>query len=128
MNEIYAQRAAENSAYEPYRIEEKNSIATMQQFLEDYLSYAKSHKVNASMPDIATIKQNREVESIFDRIQQMNRMAKAVQSQMVFPDSEFPELLPLTNTTNQDCVEHVYDLIDEGCGSDEDDDFYMGIS
>tara|TARA_R110001592_G_scaffold363067_1_gene679992 strand:- start:11003 stop:13273 length:2271 start_codon:yes stop_codon:yes gene_type:complete len=128
VNEIYAQRAAENSAYEPYRIEEKNSIATMQQFLEDYLSYAKSHKVNASMPDIATIKQNREVESIFDRIQQMNRMAKAVQSQMVFPDSEFPELLPLTNTTNQDCVEHVYDLIDEGCGSDEDDDFYMGIS
>jgi hypothetical protein len=124
LNEIKALRAAERLAYGPYRVEEKNSIATMQQFLEDYLSYAKSHKVNASMPNISTIKQNREVETIFDRIQQMNRMAKAVQSQMVFPDSEFPELLPATNSTNQDSVEHVHDLIDEGDGNVEDDDFY----
>jgi len=122
--EIKEQRKLERDSDLPARQEERNSIATMDQFLMDYITHAQKQRITSSMPNIATIKQSRKAESIFDRIKQLNRMASAVEQHMVFPDNELTILPSPNDSSYVSDTDYLYELIDEYNENAEEDDFY----
>jgi hypothetical protein len=96
----------------------------MDQFLTDYLTYAKNQRISSSMPNISTIKDSRKAESIFDRIQQLNRVAKVVQQHMVFPDNELTILPTPTDSSHISDTDYLSELLDEDYENAEEEDFY----
>lgn len=122
--EIKEQRKLERDSSLPARQAERNSIATMDQFLMDYLTHAKKQRISSSMPNIATIKDSRKVESIFDRIQQLNRLATVVKQHMVFPDNDLPPLSSPIDSSYVSNTDYLSELVDEDNENAEDDDFY----
>jgi transposase InsO family protein len=122
--EIKEQRKLEKDSGLPARQEEKNSIATMDQFLMDFLTHAKNQRIASSMPNIATIKDSRKDESIFDRIQQLNRMAAVVKQHMVFPENELTILSSPNDSSYVSNTDYLSVLNDEDNEDAEEDDFY----
>ena len=125
LNEIRELKSLEKKNSEPLRAAERNSIATMQQFLEDYLDYANSQRKPSTMPNIHTIKENRKKETIFDHIQQMNRVANIVKKAMIFENSELPALLSSDNPELDDTSSFHDEEYDEPYYNEEEDDFYQ---
>lgn len=122
--EIRDQRASEKPGTAQARAEERNSLATMDQFLTDYLTHAKNQRKPSSMPNISTIKESRKAESIFDRIQQLNRVAKVVQQHMVFPDNELTILPTPTDSSHISDTDYLSELLDEDYENAEEENFY----
>jgi transposase InsO family protein len=122
--EIKEQRRAEKNNNLPERMLERDSIATMDGFLMDYLTYAKKNRIASSMPNIATIKDSRKAESIFERIKQLNRVASIVEQHMIFPDNGLTSL-PLPNDSSYvSDIDYLSELQDEDYANAEEDDFY----
>jgi transposase InsO family protein len=123
-SEIKDQHKLEKRGSASSRADERNSLATMDQFLTDYLTYAKNQRISSSMPNISTIKDSRKAESIFDRIQQLNRVAKVVQQHMVFPDNELTILPTPTDSSHISDTDYLSELLDEDYENAEEEDFY----
>jgi|GEM_PF-610063 len=124
VREIRDQRALEKPDSVQARAEERNSLATMDQFLTDYLTHAKNQRTPSSMPNISTIKDSRKAESIFDRIQQLNRVAKVVQQHMVFPEDECVTLATPESPSETAAQILLEDIEHENNINEEYDDFY----
>ena len=74
---------------------------------------------------IHTIKENRKKETIFDHIQQMNRVANIVKKAMIFENSELPALLSSDNPELDDTSSFHDEEYDEPYYNEEEDDFYQ---
>lgn len=122
--EIKDQKAWEKKDHALLREDELNSLVTAERFLRDWLQYAASQKHPASMPSISTIKDNRKNESIFDRIQQANRIAQAFQHEHLQPSEDHFSQLESERTGTFGACSFPSDYFDDDVENAEQDDFY----
>lgn len=96
---------------------EQQSLASIELFLEETIKQATSSRVVSALPSIATIKENRSTESIFDRIRQANRYVTAIE-ELYLPSKTYQQNqiqnLPLGSSHQYiDIPDEVFDDHDE---------------
>mgnify|MGYP000052713997 FL=1 len=120
--EIVAFKQDRRPMIDKLKIEEDNSLAIAEELLRSCMKSAELEKKSSSLPPLERIKGNRDIESIFDRVRQVNRYLSAVESEYFKfshnTDSEFKEISSEGEYAAYEASDHYYPR------NDEDSDFY----